>query len=135
MATPRQPDLYTCSYRQFEPSMGVAVRITLGGARGFRYPHEHVPELAPTRELFKIDDRDEFERQYRARLDAKFPDPARLAERFAAISAAHGGRPLCLLCFEDLSKPAEWCHRRTFAAIWCEWTGQEVPELGSGDTA
>jgi hypothetical protein len=34
-----------------------------------------------------------------------------------------------LLCFEDLTKPGLWCHRRPFANWWLENTGEVVPEL------
>ncbi|KKK71236.1 hypothetical protein LCGC14_2915950, partial [marine sediment metagenome] len=52
-----------------------------------------------------------------------------LMDRFAALSERHDGRPLVLLCYEDLSKAP--CHRRVFAAFWEEKTGQAVPELAA----
>lgn len=36
---------------------------------------------------------------------------------------------LVLLCYEDVHKPGEWCHRQVFAAWWESHTGQAVPEL------
>jgi hypothetical protein len=39
--------LVTCSYKAYEPVMGVAVRITVGRPRFFRHPYEYVSELAP----------------------------------------------------------------------------------------
>jgi hypothetical protein len=36
---------------------------------------------------------------------------------------------LCLLCYEDLTKPGLRCHRRLFANWWTEHTGEAVPEL------
>lgn len=35
---------------------------------------------------------------------------------------------LVLLCFEDLSKDDEWCHRRMFASWWLTKTGEAVGE-------
>jgi hypothetical protein len=46
-----------------------------------------------------------------------------------AFATAHGSEGVVLLCFEDLTKPGEWCHRRSFAAWWDEKTGQKVDEL------
>ncbi len=50
----------------------------------------------------------------------------------ASISAAHKGKSLLLLCFENVEDLGEMsCHRRVFAR-WCtEKMGQEVPELQS----
>jgi hypothetical protein len=37
---------------------------------------------------------------------------------------------LALLCYEDLSEPGTFCHRRMFAEWWSERTGEKVEELG-----
>ena len=47
-----------------------------------------------------------------------------------AITEQSGDHRLVLLCFEDLSKPGEWCHRRIFADWWKDITGDHVRELG-----
>lgn len=39
------------------------------------------------------------------------------------------GRPVALLCYEDLRKPELWCHRRLFADWWLSETGEDIPEL------
>ena len=44
-----------------------------------------------------------------------------------AEAADQSGRPLALLCYENLDK--SWCHRRMFAAWWQEQTGEKVPEF------
>jgi len=41
---------------------------------------------------------------------------------------------LVLLCWEDIRKPGEWCHRTMFAEWWAEHSGQGVLELESGQT-
>jgi len=39
------------------------------------------------------------------------------------------GRPIVLLCFEDIRKENQWCHRRIFAEWWEEQTSRPVEEL------
>jgi hypothetical protein len=46
-----------------------------------------------------------------------------------AIADAYDAPGVVLLCFEDLTKEGEWCHRRVFADWWLQQTGEEVPEL------
>jgi hypothetical protein len=126
------PPLYTSRYQSFDPAWGVPVAITRGLPRGnwFRYPLERICELAPTRELFAIEDPAAFEAAYRAQLDGHGREL--LADRFREISDGHGGKPLVLLCYEDLTRAGEWCHREIFSALWREWTGQEVAEIQAG---
>jgi len=45
------------------------------------------------------------------------------------ISSRHGDRDVVLLCFEDVRKPGEWCHRQLIAD-WLNEHGSEVRELG-----
>jgi hypothetical protein len=82
--------------------------------------------LAPY-ELLGVDDRDEFEARYRERLNRFGAEEIlRVLEALAAGYAAGG---VVLLCFEDLTKPGEWCHRRIAAAWLEEQSGIEIPEL------
>ncbi len=79
--------------------------------------------------LSKVEDRDEFELHYVARLEKYGVDKiGRVLEALAAGVDAPG---VVLLCFENLEEPGTWCHRRTFAAWWAHQTGQEVPELAA----
>lgn len=124
-------DLATLDYRRFEPSLGVPVR-TSNGAPRYRlgYQLQHVaPELIPPWPLVRADlPASEFADRYRAGLDQIGLE--RILDRLHVIAAAEGGRRLVLLCFDDLSKPGMWCHRR-IAADWLEKrTGLGVPELG-----
>jgi hypothetical protein len=41
----------------------------------------------------------------------------------------HGNNRIVLLCFEDVRKPGESCHRQNFATYWQQMTGNVVPEL------
>ena len=34
------------------------------------------------------------------------------------------GKDVVLLCYEDIRKPDDWCHRRTFADWWMKQTGE-----------
>lgn len=54
--------------------------------------------------------------------------PERIARELISISEEHGGRPLALLCYEDLTKPHR-CHRVVLSTWWYEATGWELPEL------
>jgi hypothetical protein len=124
------PALYTARYADFDPRWGVPVRITVGRPRRFPHELEQLLELAPYGRLFKIEDRDEFEPAYRARLDLKFPQPAQLRARLAEISARHGGRPLVLLCYERIGADNDretWCHRRCAARYIRSRLGVPLP--------
>jgi hypothetical protein len=120
--------LFTNRYQQFQPTQGVPVRITLGAPRfKLPYPLQHaVRELAPRREYF-TEPLPEFTAAYRADLDKL--GPARIAERLRTIENTERDHRLVLLCYEDLSDAAQWCHRRIFAAWWKDLTGDEVREL------
>jgi hypothetical protein len=121
--------LFTNRFQAFQPSQGVPVRITLGGVR-FKLPYSlthSVRELAPRRDYLSASE-PEFTAAYRADLDQI--GPARIAERLREIVNAEQDHRLVLLCFEDLSDPTQWCHRRIFAAWWKDVTGDDVRELG-----
>jgi len=108
----------------------VPVGISRGVPR-WRTPYSYrlLRLLAPSRKTFALEDLEEYEASYLAGLDEIAPE--RIATEFHRISQEHGGRPLALLCFENVLK-GEKCHRRTFAAWLEERTGQEVPELAPG---
>ncbi|MFF7586721.1 DUF488 family protein [Kitasatospora purpeofusca] len=121
--------LFTSRFQQFRPEQGVPVRITRGAPR-FRLPYQllhTVAELAPGAAYFNRP-QPEFTAAYRADLAAL--GAHRIAERLGAIAEQEREQRLVLLCFEDLAKPNEWCHRRIFAEWWLEATGDQVRELG-----
>ncbi|MFJ9617872.1 DUF488 family protein [Streptomyces noursei] len=121
--------LFTNRYQAFRPSQGVPVRITLGAPR-FKLPYPltcAVRELAPRREYFSKS-LPEFTAAYRADLDQL--GATWIAQRLRQIAEEQGDHRLVLLCFEDLSDPAQWCHRRIFASWWKDVTGDGVRELG-----
>lgn len=122
----------TCCYHQFRPEMGIPVRTSAGTPRfPLRYELRHaIPQLAPTWATRQLDYVD-FRRAYRHQLH-RFTIDRVLAAAYD-IRQAEGVDdevPLVLLCFENLAKPDQWCHR-TFLAEWLEAKGQgEVMEFG-----
>jgi hypothetical protein len=104
----------------------VPVRTSAGTPRFIEGAHEwpRCNEIVPWNPL-KITDEAEFVQRYYARLDKH--GPARIAARLREIHEQHDGRPLALLCYEDLA--VSWCHRRKFADWWQQHTGQVIPEL------
>jgi len=55
-----------------------------------------------------------------------------ISKRFQEISETNGGKDLVLLCYENLTKPDEWCHRQVFAEWWLRETGEIIEELETG---
>ncbi|OJF12763.1 hypothetical protein BG844_18905 [Couchioplanes caeruleus subsp. caeruleus] len=109
--------------------MGSPVRTTVGYPR-FTLPYElagHARLISPTWAMVSISNEATYRGQYRQQLDAHGVD-AVCGELHAIADQASDPR-LVLLCFDDLSKPDGWCHRRMFADWWTELTGDDVPEL------
>ncbi|MEU2206243.1 DUF488 family protein [Streptomyces hygroscopicus] len=121
--------LFTNRYQAYQPPQGVPVRITLGAPRSrLAYQLRHVVrELAPRKEYFSKP-LPEFTSAYRADLDRL--GATWIAARLQEIAETEKEHRLVLLCFEDLTDPAQWCHRRIFAKWWKDVTGDEVRELG-----
>lgn len=128
--------LYTSRYQNpnLAASTAAMVGITLGQPR-FKLPYnlfERLTELAPSREIFRINDRETFEPAMRARLDRHYGIDHITGLLAAVTKRAErelgDGTPLVLLCFEDIRLPGQWCHRQIVAAWWEEKTGQRVEE-------
>ena len=99
-------------------------------ARNSNYPKiaASVRSLAPSPQIFRLEDRDAFSALYTQQLDSVgYENVLRELEQ---ISQEHDGRGLVLLCFEDIRLPGKWCHRRLFAEWWERQTAEPVPELG-----
>lgn len=118
--------LFTCSFSEYHPDMGVAVRITLGRPRNMK-PDAEIRELAPHASYFKASE-EVFQTRYLQQLD-RYGVP-HLGGIFTSLDEFGSSRPLILLCFERLNRDP-FCHRRLFAGWWQEHTGQEIPELGA----
>ena len=83
--------------------------------------------LAPTPEMLKLEDWEEYQRRYREEiLSGLDPD-----EILRDLDVAGAGHDVILLCFE---KERTHCHRGLVAEWFSETLGLEVPELGSPST-
>jgi hypothetical protein len=125
-------DLATSRYQAadlIETSGRAAVGITLWYPRWkLRYPVvANLRQLAPTREMMRVDDARMFEEMYRGRLDDLGVSWVR--DLLANCAERANNERLTVLCYEDLTKPGLTCHRRMFAAWWQEHTGEVVTEL------
>jgi hypothetical protein len=79
--------------------------------------------LAPTPDMLKIHDWDEYRRRYRTEiLDVLDPDKV-----LQDLGAEDAGHDIILLCFE---KDRAHCHRGLVAEWFFETRGIAVPELG-----
>jgi hypothetical protein len=123
--------LTTCSFGEYRPEQGIAVRTSIGHPRFWKGPQLALaPSIYPTRPMLVLPI-DRYEQQYRQILNSHGFDHIR-AELERIVRVRPDEEPtLVLMCFEKLSKPGAWCHRRMFAQWWLEQTGEEVPELGS----
>lgn len=127
--------LATCSYSEYRPEMGVAIRTSLGMPKWFKYPVAMWwQSVTPTGPMLRMG-LEEYEPAYRRRLESfgieQLQDERRHIE--AAVKRMYSGQEperLVLLCFEGLKNPKKWCHRRLFAGWWEEKTGESVVELG-----
>lgn len=123
--------LFTTSYSRFRPGMGEPVQASNGKPRWkLAYDLTYaIREAYPKWSLVKSNlSEEEFTRRYHADLDKVGVDA--ISSRLRAIAVATGNERLVLLCFEELSKPNNWCHRRMFASWWEAQTGDAVRELG-----
>jgi hypothetical protein len=123
-------DLATCTYQEFEPAMGAAVRTTAGHPR-FKLGYAlagRLKEITPDRPMLQLP-QPEFRTAYFAKLDAVGLDGITSAMAELAETVDH--QRLVLLCFDRLNKPGVWCHRTLFAEWWEASTGEQIPELGA----
>jgi Domain of unknown function DUF488 len=117
--------LFTASYRAYQPGWGLAVVTSLGLPK-FRPEAGQWPRcwlITPTPALFHAS-ADVFFEGYIERLD-RF-GPARIARVLERIARENDAESLVLLCFE---REPEQCHRGLFAAWLLDRTGEVCPEL------
>jgi hypothetical protein len=122
-------ELFTSRYSDMEDSMGVAVVTSIGEPK---FPYDATRRasckmLAPYGVNMGADIKT-FTERYRDRLDNYGVE--KIMGRFNLIANEHEEGRLVLLCFEDITKPGKWCHRRLFADWWKEKTGVEIPDIG-----
>ena len=106
-------------------SNAIPVRITLGSPR-FRLRYELTEEIhlfKPAGVLFQMNDKETLRKALYAKLDqVGIVEVRRILQ---GISSRHGDRDVVLLCFEDVRKPREWCHRQLIGD-WLNEHGLEV---------
>lgn len=103
----------------------VKVSIAVSMPRwGLGYPVRVLRCLAPHPRLLKLEDRDEYWWHYRQQLEDL--GPRVIAKALHDVTL---GKDAVLLCWEDLRRPDQWCHRRMFANWWLENMGEMVDEL------
>lgn len=122
--------IYTSRYSNPELRSGkyTAVRISLGTPKWpLGYVIEsHIPMLMPAGIFGKYDsDPDAFRVAYYQILEKAGVNKIRNALARYEIY----GKDVVLLCYEDIRKPGNYCHRTMFADWWKIKTGQEIPEL------
>ena len=121
--------LYVSRYANKELTNGkyTPVRISIGTPRwplGYELAGA-IKELMPFGSK-DIADQDESRRVYHARLDKIGFET--IAKRLKAFEDM--GKPVVLLCYEDIRKgPDNWCHRTFFAEWWLKQTGEKIEEL------
>jgi hypothetical protein len=121
-------NLGTCSYSAFRSTMGEPIRTSLGSPK-FKLAYElreSMWSLTP-RPKYLRSPFEEYRAEYVTQLERH--GVASLSEQFEKVQAKTGAETLVVLCFEQLVRPGEWCHRRLFAEWWLGKTGQPVPEL------
>lgn len=103
------------------------VRISLGSPKwntGYRLDGE-MKDLMPFGLFREYDTYEEFLPAYFKRLDSIGIDRIqRQLEHFGRL-----GKDVVLLCFEDIRKAGEWCHRTAFAEWYRSRTGKTIEEL------
>ena len=88
-----------------------------------------IQELKPYKS-FRVNDYEKAKAIYFKQLD-KY---GAMKIRQAIASHQQEGKDIVLLCFEDITKPGSWCHRKQFAEWWEEKSGQLLEELPDADT-
>lgn len=126
--------IYTARYsnKNLVGQPGWAKVQTSNGAPKFplKYPLIECKALAPDYSTMKLP-KDKFRVAYRKKLDRL--GIARVQDMLMAAAREHKyeGKPaevVVLLCFEDVRRPDDWCHR-TMLAEWLNEQGVKVEEL------
>jgi hypothetical protein len=124
-------ELFTSSYRRFDPGAGVAVQASNSRPKWLLpYPLVHVTRLVTPRRALVFNNEisdEEFSVLYRQDLDRTGVE--RVRDELQAIAESAGDTRLVICCFEW--NPHE-CHRSDFGSWWAGATGDIVIELPSG---
>ena len=121
--------IYVSRYSNPELRTGkyTAIRISLGTPKwdiGYRLDGE-MKNLMPFGLLGNFEKYEDFKPEYFKRLDRiGFSTIKRELDRYQSY-----GKDVVLLCYEDVRKPDDWCHRTAFSEWWETKTGERIPEL------
>lgn len=126
-----EPWIYSARYQNplLNQWPGALIRTTVGYPRFLKLGYKltaNIKEIAPYEIFNKGLSNEDFEREYRARLDGFGVEPIRALLREAQRAA--GGGPIVLLCYENVQKGG-FCHRTIFGAWFTEHSGEAVVEL------
>jgi hypothetical protein len=127
--------------RYFNPNVArtgfLPIRVTLGAPKAkLRFElADTIMELAPDGRTFKMP-YEQFREEYIKKVERKGIDW--VLARLKQVSDRNEGKDVVLLCYENVEKPGEWCHRRILADWITAQTGEEVldipeTEAGFGD--
>jgi hypothetical protein len=119
--------LYTARFANETLATHPAAKVQISlGAPKFPLPYNlhQVLELAPAGWMLQLEE-PKFAIAYARKLD-------RLGVRRiqTALEEVANDAGAVLLCYENLTKPGVWCHRRNLAAWLEQQTGHPVAELG-----
>ena len=107
------------------PEDMVKVRISLGNPR-WKTPYQiagTIKNLMPTRDLLSKNlYYDDYKEEY-----IRILESVGLCAIQKAL--AEFGKNVVLLCFENVTKDENWCHRRIFAEWYEQKTGESIQEL------
>ena len=122
--------LYTSRYQNPELKSGdyTPVGITLGRPK-FKLGYDlfgNIYDIAPSKDLFgKGYPKEVYTKLYFEKMDRIGVDRVRRQlDKYRAF-----GKPVVLLCYEDLRDETLFCHRTCFAQWWEMRTGEKVEEL------
>lgn len=118
--------LITAAFKDYKPTMGTAIRTTVGANRWFRHPHVHARLCTPYGVFGKYEDEAEYRAAYLAKLDEAGDA---VIQEIRTLTVPSGGRG-ALLCFCKVAQ-GEWCHRRMLATWLQDRYGLFVPEFGT----
>ena len=127
-----QQRITTGSWRHARPAPDDAVVGISRGVPRWRLPYfyQRCLLLAPARSTFKLP-LPEYRPAYLAQLEALGVERILTMLAGYAQTASDGPKAgVLLLCWEDLSRPGTWCHRRMLADWLTERTGLVIPEQG-----
>jgi len=126
--------IYTSRF--FNPELKNPAYVKVGIVRSLpKHPlpysiYGNIFELSPQRGLINESDREVFKKRYFAQLNSLGIESVR-----RRIDAFEKCGNIVLLCYEDVRKPNEWCHRTFFAEWYYNHFGKAIEELADTSKA